>query len=87
MRHAHVSIVYLLTSALVGAGAVVFAHAGVVGIFVGQIVGALFGFVDYLAQRRCYLLALELIKVMERNGDLFGAYGYFQSCCLFRYLC
>lgn len=45
VRHALASIAYSFTSALVGAGAVVFGHAGVVGIFVGQIVGALVGFV------------------------------------------
>ncbi len=43
MRHAFASIAYSLTSALVGAGAVVFTHAGVIGILLGQIAGALVG--------------------------------------------
>lgn len=42
-RHAYASIAYSLASALVGSVTVVVVHAGVVGILIGQIVGALLG--------------------------------------------
>lgn len=44
MRHALASILYSLTSATVGAIAVAFLDAGVVGILAGQICGAVVGF-------------------------------------------